>query len=149
MPTTHLTAEPLTVGSPQIGTVIQPPLALSAEPLMTATPQIGTPAVGQIHVLRAEPLHTEPPEIVERRGVHRLHVQPSRRTRKSTAYMVDRCRTVLRERLWPERFPTREELPHRHYLKMAKHALKSDPRTRNLPLDRMRKTIMRAGYRER
>jgi hypothetical protein len=186
MPTTHLTTEPLTVGSPEIGTVslgvvhvlqaepltigmpptgvhqlkaapmralsrakftielIRPPLAL-----VTASPQIGTPAVGQIHVLRAEPLHTEPPEIVERRGVHRLHVQPSRRTRKSTAYMVDRCRTVLRERLWPERFPTREELPHRHYLKMAKHALKSDPRTRNLPLDRMRKTIMRAGYRER
>jgi hypothetical protein len=120
MPTTHLTTEPLTVGSPEIGTVslgvvhvlqaepltigmpptgvhqlkaapmralsrakftielIRPPLAL-----VTASPQIGTPAVGQIHVLRAEPLHTEPPEIVERRGVHRLHVQPSRRTRKS------------------------------------------------------------------
>jgi hypothetical protein len=62
---------------------------------------------------------------------------------------VDLCRTVLRDRLWAERFPTRDELPHGEYLKMAKHALKSDLRTRDLPLDRMRKTIMRAGYRER
>jgi len=42
-----------------------------------------------------------------------------------------------------------KNLPPREYLKKAKGALKSDPRTRDLPLDRMRKTIMRGGYRER
>ncbi len=101
---------------------------LTAEPLHAGAPEIGAPRLGQVHVL------------------HTIRM-PSKRPR--TAYMVELCRTVLRGRLWPEHFPTREELPHREYLKKAKGALKSDPRTRDLPLDRMRKTIMRAGYRER
>ena len=122
---------------------------LTAEPLRTAPSEIGTPASGQIHILGAEWLHPEPPEIIAGRDAHHFRVEPSRRSRKSTAYKVDLCRTVLRDRLWAERFPTRDELPHGEYLKMAKHALKSDLRTRDLPLDRMRKTIMRAGYRER
>jgi hypothetical protein len=122
---------------------------LTAEPLTIAPPEIGVPSLGQIHGLRAEPLETKLPEIVESRGVHHLHIASLRRTRKSRAYLVELCRTVLRERLWPERFPPREELPHCKYLSRAKRVLKSDPRTKDLPLERMRKTIMRAGYRER
>ena len=104
----------------------------TADPLNVGAPEIGAPRLGQVHVLQAEP-----PTI----GM------PSRRPR--TAYMVELCRTVLRERLWPEHFPTREELPHREYLRAANRALNDDPRTWHLSLDRMRKTIMRAGYRER
>jgi hypothetical protein len=122
---------------------------LTAEPLTTTPSEIGTPAVAQMHVLGAESLELGPPEIIAGRDAHHFKVEPSRRSRKSTAYRVDLCRTVLRDRLWPERFPTRDELPHREYLNKAKRALKSDQRTWDLPLDRMRKTIMRAGYRER
>jgi hypothetical protein len=114
MTTTHLTAEPLNLGAPEIG----------------------APRLGQVHVLQAEPFAAG-------------YQLKAARTRKRMAYMVELCRTVLRERLWLERFPTREELPHREYLKKAKRVLKSDPRTKDLPVDRMRKTLMRAGYRER
>jgi hypothetical protein len=123
---------------------------LTAEPLNVRAPEIGAPSLGQVHTLQAKSLRTkraelggEPPPDP---GVHRL--KAARWTPKRMAYKVEPCRIVLRERLWPRRFPTPEELPHREYLKMAKHALKTDPRTRDLPLDSMRKTIMRAGYRE-
>jgi hypothetical protein len=129
MNTTHLTAEPLNVGATEIG----------------------APSLGQVHILQAKSLTTKRAEIGGEPppdpGVHRL--KAARWPPKRTAYRVELCRIVLRERLWPRRFPSREELPHREYLKIAKHALKTDPRTRDLPLDRMRKTIMRAGYRER
>jgi hypothetical protein len=105
----------------------------TAEPLTTAPSEIGTPASGQIHILGAEWLHPEPPEIIAGRDAHHFRVEPSRRSRKSTAYKVDLCRTVLRDHLWAERFPTRDELPHGEYLKMAKHALKSDRGTFSAP----------------
>jgi len=101
---------------------------LTAEPLNAGAPEIDAPRLGQVHVLQAIGM-------------------PFKRSR--AARMMQLCRTVLRERLWPEHFPTREELPHREYLRMAKRALKNDPRTWHLSLERMRKTIMRAGYRER
>ena len=123
---------------------------LTAEPLNVGVPEIGAPSLGQVHILQAKSLTTERAEIGGEPppdpGVHRL--KAARWTPKRTAYRVELCRIVLRERLWPEHFPTREELPHREYLKEAKRALKTDPRTRDLRLDRMRKSIMRAGYRE-
>jgi hypothetical protein len=62
---------------------------LTAEPLTIAPPEIGVPSLGQIHGLRAEPLETKLPEIVESRGVHHLHIASLRRTRKSRAYLVE------------------------------------------------------------
>jgi hypothetical protein len=50
---------------------------------------------------------------------------------------------------WAQGFPKPGEMKKREFLKIAKSALQSDPRTRRLPLDKMRKTILRAGYQER
>ena len=101
MNTTHLTAESLNVG----------------------VTEIGAPSLGQVDILQAKSLTMEiagepPPDP----GVH--HLKAARWTPKRTAYRVELCRIVLRERLWPEHFPTREELPHREYLKMARTYLK-------------------------
>ena len=70
-----------------------------------------------MHILQAKSLTTKPAEMREEPppdpGVHRLKAHTE--TRKRLPYMVELCRTVLRERLWPEHFPTQEELPHREY----------------------------------
>jgi hypothetical protein len=76
--------------------------------------------------------------------------QSERGTRES--HKVKLVRAVLQEQVpgWRERFPAPEELPHAEYLRIAERVLEKDPRTRDwLAQGNKRKTIMRAGYRER
>jgi hypothetical protein len=139
MNTTHLTAEPLNVGAPQItvpGVVYVPP------------------AVGVAHVLQAEDLTSSPAVVKDNppprgRRVHSLRAA-ARSEAPSThkAYRMKECIAALRRhKPWGGRIPTAEELPTRQYLKKARRIILDDPKTKHLLRDnrdtRLNRTLKR------
>jgi hypothetical protein len=128
---------------------------LTAEPLTVGAPVIGTPRLGVVHVLQAEPLTTKPPNI-EREpppptGVHHLKAAPSKRARKRAKSSIELIQTVLREQVpeWRERFPTPEEMQNNELQGVGRAALKRDPRTSDWEWQKIRKSFMRAVGREK
>ena len=147
MNTTHLTAEPLNVGGPQIGAPrLDQVYALQAEP------QIGVPGVvrrvGVAHVLQAEDLTSSPAIVKDNspprgRRVHSLRAAArSEAPCARKAYRIEECKAALRRyKPWGGRIPTVEELPTRQYLKKARRIILDDPKTKRLLRDNTDTTL--------
>ena len=156
MNTTHLTAEPLNVGAPEIGA---PRLgqvhALQAEPQISVPGVVHVPpGVGVAHVLEAEDLTSSPAIVKDNppprgRRVHSLRAAArSEAPRARKAYRIEECNAALRKyKPWGGRIPTVEELPTRQYLKKARGIILGDPKARHLLRDntdtRLNKTLKR------
>ena len=130
---------------------------LTAEPLNAGAPEIGAPRLGQVHILQAKSLTTKPAELGREPpphpGVHRLKAAPSRRPRKRDSPRIGLIQIVLRRGVpeWNERFPSVEEMPNKRLQIKGKKALRNDPRTCGPEWEwtKIRKSFMRAVGREK
>jgi hypothetical protein len=134
MNTTHLTAEPLNVGAPQIGA--------------PRLDQVYAPGVGVAHVLQAEDLTSSPAIVKDNspprgRRVHSVRAAArSEAPRARKAYRKEECKAALRRyKPWGGRIPTVEELPTRPYLKKARRIILDDPKTKRLLWDNTDTTL--------
>jgi hypothetical protein len=98
----------------------------TAESFTTGAPEIGTP---QMRVFKLVEITNKP-------------------HRQRKAYRIEECRAaLLNYSPWGGRIPTRDELPNRQYLKVARHVIWTDPKTKRLLRDssdtRLNKTLKR------